>query len=179
MKKTFRKSVQDLLATRAGRLANLAGVFLVAGTLTLSASTYATEHMLSLNLKNATIREAIESIKSQSEFSFSLDVKDLNLDEKVSVSLDNKSINENGEIVENSDTKVTDYILMDKIGYYIISLNTQDASMCKVSLYNSDKSFLENKENFENGYIVLDITERRYMRLTIPTLANKIQLEFS
>ena len=92
---------------------------------------------------------------------------------------DNKSINENGEIVENSDTKVTDYILMDKIGYYIISLNTQDASMCKVSLYNSDKSFLENKENFENGYIVLDITERRYMRLTIPTLANKIQLEFS
>ena len=67
MKKTFRKSVQDLLATRAGRLANLAGVFLVAGTLTLSASTYATEHMLSLNLKNATIREAIESIKSQSE----------------------------------------------------------------------------------------------------------------
>lgn len=94
MKKTFRKSVQDLLATRAGRLANLAGVFLVAGTLTLSASTYATEHMLSLNLKNATIREAIESIKSQSEFSFSLDVKDLNLDEKVSVSLNNKSINE-------------------------------------------------------------------------------------
>ncbi len=94
MKKTFRKSVQDLLATRAGRLANLAGVFLVAGTLTLSASTYATEHMLSLNLKNATIREAIESIKSQSEFSFSLDVKDLNLDEKVSVFLDNKSINE-------------------------------------------------------------------------------------
>lgn len=92
---------------------------------------------------------------------------------------DNKSINENGEIVENSDTKVTDYILMDKKGYYIISLNTQDASMCKVSLYNSDKSFLENKENFENGYIVLDITERRYMRLTIPTLANKIQLEFS
>ncbi|WP_195375530.1 MULTISPECIES: TonB-dependent receptor [Parabacteroides] len=94
MKKTFRKSVQDLLATRAGRLANLAGVFLVAGTLTLSASTYAAEHMLSLNLKNATIREAIESIKSQSEFSFSLDVKDLNLDEKVSVSMDNKSINE-------------------------------------------------------------------------------------
>lgn len=47
-----------------------------------------------LNLKNATIREAIESIKSQSEFSFSLDVKDLNLDEKVSVSLANKSIDE-------------------------------------------------------------------------------------
>ena len=91
MKKTFRKSVQDLLSVRAGRLVNLAGVFLVAGTLSLSASTYATEHMLSLNLKNATIREAIESIKSQSEFSFSLDVKDLNLDEKVSVSLDNKT----------------------------------------------------------------------------------------
>lgn len=68
MKKTFRKSVQDLLSVRAGRLVNLAGVFLVAGTLSLSASTYATEHMLSLNLKNATIREAIESIKSQSEF---------------------------------------------------------------------------------------------------------------
>ncbi|WP_337942649.1 TonB-dependent receptor [Parabacteroides sp.] len=94
MKKTFRKSVQDLLSARAGRLANLAGVFLVAGTLSLSASTYATEHMLSLNLKNATIREVIETIKSQSEFSFSLDVKDLNLDEKVSVSLDNKTINE-------------------------------------------------------------------------------------
>lgn len=94
MKKTFRKSVQDLLSVRAGRLANLAGVFLVAGTLSLSASTYATEHMLSLNLKNATIREVIETIKSQSEFSFSLDVKDLNLDEKVSVSLDNKTINE-------------------------------------------------------------------------------------
>lgn len=94
MKKTFRRSVQALLATRAGRLVNLAGVLLVAGTLTLSANTYATEHMLSLNLKNATIREAIESIKSQSEFSFSLDVKDLNLDEKVSVSLNNKSINE-------------------------------------------------------------------------------------
>ena len=92
MKKTFRRSVQALLATRAGRLANLAGVLLVAGTLTLSANTYATEHMLSLNLKNATIREAIESIKRQSEFSFSLDVKDLNLDEKVSVSLANKSI---------------------------------------------------------------------------------------
>ena len=94
MKKTFRRSVQALLATRAGRLANLAGVLLVAGTLSLSANTYATEHMLSLNLKNATIREAIESIKSQSEFSFSLDVKDLNLDEKVSVSLANKSIDE-------------------------------------------------------------------------------------
>ena len=51
MKKTFRKSVQDLLSVRAGRLVNLAGVFLVAGTLSLSASTYATEHMLSLNLK--------------------------------------------------------------------------------------------------------------------------------
>lgn len=94
MKKTFRKSVLAFLATRTGRLVNLAAVFLVAGTLTLSASTYATEHMLSLHLKNATIREAIESIKSQSEFSFSLDVKDLNLDEKVSLSLNNKSINE-------------------------------------------------------------------------------------
>ena len=30
MKKTFRKSVQDLLSVRAGRLVNLAGVFLVA-----------------------------------------------------------------------------------------------------------------------------------------------------
>lgn len=94
MKKTFRKSVQDLLVTRAGRLVNLAGVFLVAGTLTLGASTYATEHMLSLNLENATLREVIESIKSQSEFSFSMDVNDLNLNEKVSVSLNNKTINE-------------------------------------------------------------------------------------
>ena len=68
MKKTFRKSVQDLLSARAGRLANLAGVFLVAGTLSLGASTYATEHMLSLNLKNATIREVIESIKSKANF---------------------------------------------------------------------------------------------------------------
>ena len=94
MKKTFRRSVQALLATRAGRLVNLAGVFLVAGTLTLGASTYATEHMLSLHLKNATIREAIESIKGQSEFSFSMDVKDLNLEEKVSISLTDKSIDE-------------------------------------------------------------------------------------
>lgn len=86
MKKTSRKSVHDLLTARAGRLANLAGVFLVAGTLSLSASTYASEHMFSLNLKNVTIREAIESIKSQSDFSFSLDVKDLNLDERVSMS---------------------------------------------------------------------------------------------
>ena len=68
MKKTFRKSVQDLLATRAGRLANLAGVFLVAGTLTLSASTYATEHMLSLNLKNATIRGLLNPSRAKVNF---------------------------------------------------------------------------------------------------------------
>lgn len=94
MKKTFKKAVQALLETKVGRLANLVGVFLVAGTLSLCAETYASQHALTLNLKNATIREAIESIKSQSEFSFSMDVKDLNLDEKVSVSLANKSINE-------------------------------------------------------------------------------------
>lgn len=94
MKKTLKKAVQALLETKVGRLANLAGVFLVAGTLSLCAETYASQHALTLNLKNATIREAIESIKSQSEFSFSMDVKDLNLDEKVSVSLANKSINE-------------------------------------------------------------------------------------
>ena len=68
MKKTFRKSVQDLLSVRAGRLVNLAGVFLVAGTLSLSASTYATEHMLSLNLKNATIRIFIQSGCERLEF---------------------------------------------------------------------------------------------------------------
>lgn len=94
MKKLFKESVRALLARRAGRLVNLAGIFLVSGTLILNANTYATEHMLSLNLQNATIREVIESIKNQSEFSFSLDVKDLNLEEKVSVSLSNKSIEE-------------------------------------------------------------------------------------
>lgn len=57
--------------------------------LSLSASTYATEHMLSLNLKMP--MRLLNP--SRAKFSFSLDVKDLNL-MKRSVSLDNKTINE-------------------------------------------------------------------------------------
>lgn len=94
MKKTLKKTLQAFWETKARRLTNLAGAFLIAGTLSLSAGTYASEHTLTLNLKNVTIHEAIENIKNQSEFSFSMDVKDLNLEEKVSVSLTNKSINE-------------------------------------------------------------------------------------
>lgn len=94
MEKTLKKTLQAFWKTKVGRLTNLAGAFLIAGTLSLCAETYASQHALTLNLKNATIHEVIETIKNQSEFSFSMDVKDLNLDEKVSVSLTNKSINE-------------------------------------------------------------------------------------
>lgn len=68
MKKTFRKSVQDLLATRAGRLANLARCISCCRDAYISASTYATEHMLSLNLKNATIREAMNPSRAKVNF---------------------------------------------------------------------------------------------------------------
>lgn len=79
----------------------LISVFLVAGILSLFANSYASGQMLSLNLKQATLREAIESIKKQSEFYFSIDVNDLNLDEKISVSIKNKTIDEALSLILN------------------------------------------------------------------------------
>ncbi|MEG1545250.1 MAG: carboxypeptidase-like regulatory domain-containing protein, partial [Tannerellaceae bacterium] len=124
MKKNFQRTLQAFFKTRTGHLTSLVGVFLVAGSLSLSAETYASEHTLTLNLRNATIREAIETIKSQSEFSFSVDVKDLNLDEKVSVSLDNKSIDEVLAILFNG--KNLHYVINDR--HIVVTRASQLAS---------------------------------------------------
>jgi len=96
MNKLFclKRVVGVIIETKICRFVNLIGIFLLASSLSLYAETYASKQMLHINLKNATIKEVIESIKSQSEFSFSMDVSDLNLEDRVSISLENKSINE-------------------------------------------------------------------------------------
>ncbi len=62
------------------------------GLMGLSASTYSQKTKLSLDLKNVTISEALKSIESQSEFVFIYENEALNLNKKVTIAVNESSI---------------------------------------------------------------------------------------
>lgn len=67
--------------------------FLTGNNLPASGSHFQ-EQKISLHLEEVSLKEAIEAIKSQSDYSFFIDTKDIDLHRSVSVDLDQKSIRE-------------------------------------------------------------------------------------
>lgn len=68
-------------------------VFLLVGTLNLfAASTYSQETKLSMQLYNVTLENLFDAIKSQSEFSIVVKSSEVNLNERVSVSATNETV---------------------------------------------------------------------------------------
>jgi len=68
-------------------------VFLLVGTLNLfAASTYSQETKLSMQLNNVTLENLFDAIKSQSEFSIVVKSSEVNLNERVSVSATNETV---------------------------------------------------------------------------------------
>jgi TonB-linked SusC/RagA family outer membrane protein len=59
-----------------------------------AATTYSQETRLSLNLKNTSIRNVLEQIENRTEFYFIYNAKAIDVDKKVSVEFENKSISE-------------------------------------------------------------------------------------
>lgn len=65
----------------------------------LAARTYSQETRLSLNLKNTTIRNVLEQIEDQTDHYFIYNAKAIDVDKKISLELENKSITEVLDIV--------------------------------------------------------------------------------
>lgn len=57
------------------------------------------DHQITLNVQNVTVKEAIEAIKKQTDYSFFIDTKDVDLHKRVSVNLTNKSVREILDII--------------------------------------------------------------------------------
>lgn len=68
------------------------GLLFVAGSIHLSASTYAQSFKINLNLKNATLTEVFDAIEAQSEFSILLKSDEVNLKQQVSLDVENESV---------------------------------------------------------------------------------------
>lgn len=67
-------------------------ILLLLGVLQLSASVYSQNSMLSLNLKNCTVKEVLQKIEEQSEFRFLYNEQFIDLNRKVSVIVENKQV---------------------------------------------------------------------------------------
>ena len=62
------------------------------GLMQVSASVYSQNSKLSLDLKNCTIKQALQQIEDQSEFRFFYNEQFIDLDRRISVNLENKSV---------------------------------------------------------------------------------------
>ena len=104
---TYRPHLKELC-----RIMKLTFAFALLLTLHLSASVYSQQTKLSLNLANVTIREALNQIEEQSSFKFLLQDERLNLDKRISLSLDQRSIREVlDHVFTNQDVR---YVITEK-----------------------------------------------------------------
>jgi len=74
------------------RIMRLICLFMVLGLLQVTASSYSQSAKVSVSGKNLTIEEVFGLIENQSEFSFFYNLKQLDLNKKVNVSIENQSI---------------------------------------------------------------------------------------
>ena len=94
MKKNFTTKVNVRLS-KFKQLFNLLGLSIILITVMLPKAAYSMqESKITLVLNNVTIKEIIEEIKSQTEYSFFVDAEDVKLNKKISVNLENRSIND-------------------------------------------------------------------------------------
>ncbi|MGV8095414.1 MAG: SusC/RagA family TonB-linked outer membrane protein [Mangrovibacterium sp.] len=69
-------------------------LFLLWGFMQVSANSYSQNTMFNLELKNVKIKEALQSIESQSKFRFAYSSEFVDLDQRVNISIRNETINE-------------------------------------------------------------------------------------
>ncbi len=76
------------------RIMRLTFLFILVGLLEISASVYSQQTKLSMNLTNVTLEDAFRKIEDSSNFVFFYNAEQVQLDQKVSLIADNKSIDE-------------------------------------------------------------------------------------
>lgn len=67
---------------------------LLAGNIQPSFAALPQEQKITLNVRNITVKDAIETIKKQSGYSFFIDTEDVQLHKQISVNLNGKSVSE-------------------------------------------------------------------------------------
>lgn len=99
-------------------------LFLLLGTLQITASvTYSQSVKLSLDVRNRSVQEVLSIIEQKSSFYFTYNLKQINADRKVSVSVDNKSI----------EDVLNELFLRDGVKYVINDTH--------IVLYKTDKEY--------------------------------------
>lgn len=72
---------------------------ILTGNTQVAAANNSQDSKIALNLKNVELKDAIEAIKEQSNYSFFIDAKDIDLHRKISVSMNQKTIQEILEVI--------------------------------------------------------------------------------
>ena len=120
--------------------------FLLLGTLQVVASvTYSQSARLSLDMENATVREVLSSIEQKSDFYFTYNVKNINVDRKVSINIQNKLVK---DVLDELFAK-------EKIGY---SINDKHIVLYKIEDKNSipKNQAIKQKEISISGIVTDD-----------------------
>lgn len=93
-KKTLYKGLlyPILYSSNALKIMRLTVLFLIIGTAFLSANSYSGEAKVSIHLKDKTLNDVFDAIKSQTSYSFWVDVDDVDVNMKVSVDVNNTSV---------------------------------------------------------------------------------------
>ena len=81
------------------RIMKLTFLFLVVGLMQLSASVYSQTTKLSLEMRNAKVTEVLDEIEKQSEFRFAYSPGLIDLDRKVTVEIQDKTIDESLKVI--------------------------------------------------------------------------------
>lgn len=81
------------------RIMKLTFLFLVVGLMQLSASVYSQTTKLSLEMRNAKVAEVLDAIEKQSEFRFAYSPGLIDLDRKVTVDIQDKTIDESLKVI--------------------------------------------------------------------------------
>ncbi|WP_372772863.1 SusC/RagA family TonB-linked outer membrane protein [Mangrovibacterium sp.] len=125
-------------------LMKLTTFFILVMTLHLSASVYSQQKQLSLDLNNVRIREVLNAIESQSNFKFLLQDERINIDQKISINVDQANIDAilDKIFAENSvDVTITDkdlIIIRPSNNQYSNTNNQQQQKVVKGKITDED-----------------------------------------
>ncbi len=84
--------LSPFVKSQTGRIMRLTFLFLLAGLLQVTASSFGQNTKLSLELQNVAVREVMQAIENQSKYRFAYSSEFIDLDRKVDLSLQNQSI---------------------------------------------------------------------------------------
>ncbi len=84
--------LSPFVKSQTGRIMRLTFLFLLAGLLQVTASSFGQNTKLNLDLQNVAVREVMQAIENQSKYRFAYSSEFIDLDRKVALSLQNQSI---------------------------------------------------------------------------------------